>query len=180
MSLVVDDLKSSMMNATANCETASDALIKLGNAINSYLLDNTEILFSWSAVLAVPPFTADPVVECNGGMSAINIVLTPSNVSDKTNSLLKLSTEIIAGVSVGLYNVTASGFSVTAMPLLPTPTLASLLINIVYDKDKDTRDEYFRQISDQIITWVKSFKPISPCSGSHGSYTGNATVINFY
>jgi len=178
MSLSSSDLKTVMLDAKYLCDSASEALTRLGNSIDSYLLSNTEISFTWVGFdyEGYP----DPTTVCDGKINSIDIILTPYMQSNKTNAFIHLSNEIKTGVGKGFYNVTTSGFSTAQQSLQIAPTFTSLSIEINYDKDHNTRDYYFQKLAEQIVDWVKSFKPATPCSGSHGSYTGNATVINFY
>ena len=176
MALVVNDLASVMMEATENQTDAYEALLDLGNAIESYLNANNLMTFSW---LAFDTYSnPDPVTICTGKISGINITLTPSESSNRNTTFTHLSAEIKSGCSTGTYNVTTSGFSTSPNNLTTAPSFTSLSIFLNYSSGDDTRLHYFRDLASQIITWVIGMVPTGTCAGTHGSYTGIATPVS--
>ena len=176
MALVVNDLASVMMIATENQTDAHNALLDLGNAIESYLNANILVTFSWLAFDTY--LNPDPVTTCTGKVSGINITLTPSNSSNRNTTFTHLSAQIKSGCSTGTYNVTTSGFSTSPNNLTTAPSFTSLSIFLNYNSGNDTRLDYFKDLASQIIAWVKGMIPTGKCAGTHGAYIGNATPVS--
>lgn len=176
MALVINDLATDMLNATYNQTNASEALQRLGDAIDIYLNANNLMTFSW---LAFDTYSnKDPITSCTGVISNINITLTPANSSDRHYVYTHLSNEIKSGCSTGTYNVTTGGFTTSPNNLTTAPTFTSLDIFLNYNSGNDTRLAYFRELASQIILWVKGMVPTGTCNGTHGIYIGVATPIS--
>lgn len=174
MALVVTDLKQQMIDDLASItgeDEASSALDILAATITGYINDNAEVAFSWNAILPATPFTVDPVTTASGVLSGITITITPSLATTQAGGLSALSTEIIAGVSLGSYNITDAGFSTTQQLLTSAPTIESLSIAI---DGATTQAAAMEKLAQDIIDYIIGLVPATPVLGSHASYTAPA------
>lgn len=167
MALIPSALANDMKKATLNAPDSHIALMKLSNAISSYIMDNAQVMFAWVGVGPPPAAAPDPAVVATGKISGIVINISPSMATAQAPALLALATQIRLGVSVGIYTVD-SPWSCSPGSMIAIPPL-SLSIS------GTSRDAAFLQFATQICTWIKSFVPPIPCSGAHAAFTGVAT-----
>jgi hypothetical protein len=174
MALIASNLKDSIKNDLQGKGTASDALSALATTVATYIKDNAVVNFGWVAALANPPFTPDPIVVASGGIIALSFTLTPSMATTQTDAMTAIKTQFIAGLSLGTYNITDAGFTTSPGLLSTSPTINTLSFSIS-GTDQDTA---LLQFATGIINWVKAQVPITPCSGTHGTFVGVGTVVS--
>ena len=165
-------LKNELISATNNKGTAQDALSSMGNAIASYLKANAIFNFSWVAVNGSG--SPDPVTTAQGEFISLNISLSPSNADNQSDAIINLESELIIGVSAGMFNITSAGFVTTPVIIDSPPTINNLNIEI----EGNNRENAMLQLATDIIDWIKQLIPTNTVSGTHGAYTGIGTVLN--
>lgn len=172
MSLITNDLKDLIITDLATItvgDGAAGALTTLGTTITSYITANAEVSFSWSGIdpgLGTP----DPTIVASGRLSGISLPLTASNATNQAGGLAQLSAEIIAGVSLGAYNITDSGFSTVPLLLALAPAIGTLTFNI----NATTQEAAMTQLAQSIVTYITNLIPTAPVLGTHGIYTAPA------
>jgi len=172
MALVIEDLAEAMKAGTYLQPSASAAVSGLGQAIATYIKDNAEIEFSWSATNAVG--APDPTTTAMGEIIVLEFVMSPSMATDQASALQALDTQFITGMMAATYNITDSGFSTSPGNMSSSPQISTLQLNIT----GDNRDTAFNKFASDIIDWVTSQVPTIPCGGSHGSYSGSGVVVS--
>ena len=173
MSLIATDLKNLMiadLSIITVTDGASGALNVLATTITDYINTNAEVSFAWNAILPATPFTVDPTTTASGTLTGISIALTPSLATTQVDGLAQLSSEIIAGVKLGSYNITDIGFITVPQLLTSAPTIDNLVISI----DASTQADSMLKLAQDIIGYITGLIPTIPVLGSHGSYTAPA------
>jgi len=164
--LIVDDLKTAMMNATYR-DMTQNAMKNLGDAIAEYLLKNTEFMFSWDGENADG---RDPVIAAKGTFISLSISLSPTGTNNPVISRTILSTEITAGVTSGKFTISDPGFSTTSVNM---GSISPLTLTF----NGATRDALYESFAFKIVSWMQSLIPAATCNGSHGGYTGSGRVL---
>ena len=164
MSLSVNDFKNVMMDSTNGATDGVAALLDLGTAIANYLKDNAIIDFSWNGINPGPPTVIDPVIVTTGEIISLAIVLTQSLATTAEDAMNFMANEITNGLKLGMFNITATGFSCTPVLMSDIPPLA-------LSPGGDSREEAYSNIAEQIIDWITGYSPAGIILGSHGAFT---------
>jgi len=178
MSLSAIILSNEMKSATEGKTNANSALLAMGNAIGTYITQNTQIIFSWSAQIppappAIPSPIPDPVVVANGGLKGFAPILTPSNLSQPKAGLKVMSNQIISAMMATQAMITDPGFATSPIPMASAPAISSLVL----DASGNNRDIAMLQLATQICNWVLSCVTPTPTSGVHnGVYIGTGAM----
>jgi len=167
------ELANNIINSFRNIQSnsANTYLQELANQINTYVLNNTEIRFAWNAIQTFPPVPMpppDPIIQANGRLFNVNIVLTPSMASNRIQALNHLKSEIYQGFSNSYYVITDTGFSVSTGLLTSANNFYSLSIDVHGNNQYDA----ILKLCDDIISWIKSLMPSQICSGTRTTQTG--------
>ena len=199
MALVAADLRDVMIAAltsiTGDGHTAQDALDLLADSIETYIMDNAAIAFSWNGVQAATPFGSENTTP-SGEIQGLSISLSPSMATPEqgqTFALAHLSDEIITGVSAATYNITDSGYATSPLPLSSAPTIDSLVTSItgitVVDPPAEPpaptpQEQAHLQLAQCIIDYITGLAPTAPVLGTHGTFSaptgtgGTVTAIS--
>lgn len=172
MALVIADLAEAMKAGTYLKPSASEAVAGLGNSVATYVKDNAEVEFSWSATN--PVGVPDPATTAMGEIILLEFVMTPSMATNQSSALQALDAQFITGMMAATYNITEGGFSTSPGVMSSSPQISTLQLAIT----GDDRDTAFNKFASDLIAWITSQVPTAPCSGSHGEYTGSGTVIS--
>ena len=171
--LIPTALASDMIDATEGAVDGHIAMMKLGNAISSYIMKNAMIMFGWVGIFTPPPPAPpipDAIIIATGKIQGIMISLTQSGATAQPAALMALATQIRTGVAMGLYMPDAPwSCSPGSMATIP-PLSLSLAGN--------NRQMVFLSLATQICTWIQTFIPTVPCAGTHTvgvPYIGTAT-----
>jgi hypothetical protein len=174
MALVPATLRDNIKSALLDKDNATDTLSTLASTCHDYIKSNTLITFAWTAALPNPPNTPDPVIVATGEIVSLTFTLTPSMATSQPVAMNTLKTQLIAGLTLGTYNITQSGFATTPALMSTSPSLSLLTLNI-NGSDQDTA---LLQLATGIIDWVKAQVPSGPCSGNHAAYVGAGLVTS--
>jgi len=171
MALVPATLRDNIKSALLNKDNATDALSTLASTCHDYIKANAEVSFDWSAVSSTS--VPDPVLTATGKIITLVFTLTPSMVTSQPVAMNTLKTQLIAGLTLGTYNITQTGFVTTPALMSTSPSLSLLTLNIT-GNDPDTA---LLQLATGIIDWVKAQVPTAPCTGARIlTYTGGGMV----
>ena len=175
MSLSASALQSAIQTAfnTSSNLTPESANTLMGNTLSDYIKNNAVITFSWTAALLSPPNTVDPTTTTTWAITLLSFSLSPSGETTPTLAQTAFASQIIASMSLGNYNITASGFSTSpgvfsTSPLISTLDLTTITGTTPYDAQLS--------FATKIIDWVTAQLPTGPCAGSHGTYVGQGLV----
>ena len=168
MSINAQDLADTIKSELNGADNAPDANLSLGTAITNYFKDNTEFTFAWTAALTSPPYTPDPTVTASGKFIILNVICTPSGASEASTAMTLFASQIMAGFIGSIANITDGGFSTSPTPLSSAALISSLVINV----SGGNQDDALLSLATQLVNWVKTLIPTTPCSGSHGAYVG--------
>lgn len=179
MSLSINELKQVMLDSTYNQVVPGQPLIDLGNAISKYIITHALLTFTWVAVNTVPNYDTE-TLQTTGEILTCPINLTPSMAIVPVTGLIWLATEIVNGIRLGLFNITAPGWT-TGPELLsdcPDFTLTIDVINLQNSGGscEDMRESSYNQLATQIVNQIIAYHPITPIQGMHGTYSGATTV----
>ena len=173
MSLSVTDFKNAIKNSVSGATDSSIAMLALGNAIATYILNNIEFTFAWIRTNSVPPYDVENTTP-SGEMITLTVTLTPSRSTDSNTSLSQFANEITLGIKTGTLNITETGY-------ITTPVTWSNISNLNITMNQETTpDTAFLNIANLIINWLinPSNLPSIPCAGTHGTYVGSGTVTS--
>jgi len=146
---------------------ANTLLTEMGKSISDYIKENAVVNFSWvgidpiGPVPATPVPTPDPVITAKGKITLLSFNLTPSMNS---TPIPHMQLELVAGMTLAMYNITDSGFSTIAMPV--GPAAATLVLSF----SGIDRPSTMLSLATSVVNWVKALKPIGIILGSHGKY----------
>ena len=176
--LVANDLKNLLKTEMEGIDNADDACAKLGEVISEYVMNNAELTFSWIAFSSPPASTPDPVIIAEGGVTFLNIVITPSGLSDADLSIDDMCLKITNTTrATGLFNIdnTIENLFVT------TPASMSSVIDLILTPSGlSDPDEALLDFCENIIDWFKTNLYTVPVSGIRaGIYTGTGLITSF-
>ena len=160
-------------NSTNGISSASDALDVLGKELTKYITDNIEIKASWTAFTTSSPPAKDPMTLVDCKLEGLNIVLTPSNSSNSSESFLVLKNQLINAFSVATIIIKDASFSTSPAAVGTSPGLNSLILT---SSGANNQQDAFSNLTSSIITWVKTLIPTTPLAGNHGSFVGQGLV----
>ena len=166
--LLAQDLADTMLIATFDYIIPTSPLVALANAISTYIVDNAEIAFTWEAVNTIPPNDTESIAT-TGEIITCPIVFTPSMAIVPQIGLTYLMLELVAGIKLGTFNITAGGWSTTAQLMSDCPAFT------LYIDGTGDRDSAFLQMATQIVNQIKAYSPGTPIPGTHGTYSGAST-----
>ncbi len=175
MALIKDDLKIKMIDAASGGEDKNEIFDKIGTAVQDYVIENTEILFSWIALGPPPASAPDPMVVAKGGFDMLEIKFDTFKASEfetGDDAFNVIAQDLILSFTTATYNVTDAGFSTAPQVFGSSPNIANLQLA----PEGGNKDAAFGIWADKIITYIKSQVLTVPCAGSHGAFTGTATV----
>jgi hypothetical protein len=133
----------------------------LGDEMKDYFESNTEISYSWAAVLSPPASTPDPVAKFDSKVKFPSFDLTAAR------DLITLAALVQAAILGGIINH-AAGFSVSpGSYLMKSP--------LVFPQTADADSALFTCIFSPTCTWVLTLSNPAPLPGTHGSYSGATT-----
>jgi len=149
-------------NSSYKYDTESPQHLKIiGDTMKDYFEENTEITYSWSAVMPPPASTPDPVTSFKSTVLFPNFDITPAHSLDDMALFIQAA---FAGAIIKH----AVGFTVA-----PGTFLA--LAPPVLGRSTDTETALLTCISSPVCTWVLTLINPAPLAGSHAAYTG-ATI----
>jgi hypothetical protein len=178
MALDSDALKRKLLEATDGKTDATEALSALGDTAASYIQDNAEVSFSWTAVGVGSPPPADTITSANGTISGLAFDLSPVlGITDPAPAgLHALQNAFISGLTKAEYNITDAGFTTKAASMGTSPSLSALTIGTAL-QGIDSRDGAYSEMAKAIVDWVILQKPVGPVAGSRvETYTGSGLV----
>jgi hypothetical protein len=150
--------------------SAGDALFALGDTISNYIMENTQINFSWNGIQPGPTPVPDPKVTTTGKIMGLSFQLTPSLAISQAEAINHLKNELITGLNAAQYNITEAGFTTAPQSMSTSPGINSLNITI----SSNDRDSALGQLANHVVTWIKSQVPTGALIGSHGAFTAPA------
>jgi len=165
--LVPIDLKNRIIAATQGQINAASALSSMGIAIATYILQNAEFLFVWTATN--PKGDPDPKIKGTGKFISVVITLSPSLANTPGVGVNFLANQITTGMRAAVYKLnppwnTASGVCSDIPPLTLSIT-------------GNSRDAAMLMMATQICNWLTAYKPSIPDVGARGAFTGSGKVI---
>lgn len=175
MALNANSLKTEWANNLPDIEEPSIALLTWANVTAQYLIDNTEIIFAWTAFSGPTP---DPVVVTTGGIETLTFSLSLSNAEEYNPAINHFKSELISSLSIGTYNITAPGWTTAPNVFSTSPTISNLDLDLS-SVDQNVDDVHL-EFAQRIIDWVTGQAPVGPCAGSHGAYTGSGIVTSIF
>jgi hypothetical protein len=133
----------------------------MGDEMKKYFEENTEISYTWSALLPPPVSAPDPVVKFDSKVEFPSFDLTPA--IDLITLAVLVQTAILGGVISH-----ASGFSVAPGSfLMKSPLFLPLT--------QDANSAIFSCIVSPTCAWVLDLANPAPLAGAHGPYSGATT-----
>jgi hypothetical protein len=165
MSLIAVNLKNQIISDLAGITNANTALTILGNTLSTYIKTNAVISFSWNGIQ--PPSIVDPVIQTTGRITVLTFILTPSSATTQVAAFTTLKSQLIAGLTVAQYNITAAGFVTTPALMSTSPSLSNLTFNV----SGTTQDDAMLQFATGIINWIQAQAPTQKILGAHGVFT---------
>jgi hypothetical protein len=133
----------------------------IGDTMKDYFEENTEITYSWAAVLPPPTSTPDPVTSFKSKVSFPDFDITPSHNLDD------MALYIHAAFVAAKINH-ASGFSVnTGTFLAPAPP--------VFGRTTEAATAIYTCIIVPLCAWVLTLINPAALAGAHGAFTGATT-----
>lgn len=171
MALVKHDLTMAMINATKSCPDGGvPAMIALGKAVENYLVDNTDAVYSWSG--ADPLSVPDPSTSFNAelSVSGVDFVSVPLNfkiwLADLADFLNKIKINPASGWSLGSLATESGTFT------------AEQLLTLADETDCDgAMYDAFGIIAQGIIDGWESYF-VKSASGTHAAYSGSASLVS--
>lgn len=174
MALVAADMADALKSAVAGMSDASTARQAEADALADYIMSNAEIQFAWNGINPGPPPVPDPVTAAMGAISNLMFTFTPVPSPDPEASRSAMKTQIIAGMSAALYNITDAGFSTTPLSFASAPEISTLDLSGITTSETDpvaAGDDVRTKLCQRIVSWVQSLHPPAPVLGSHGAFT---------
>lgn len=164
MAMVAEDLRDSIKAKMLDVEpsTAVEAQLAFGTALKEYLEENCEITYGW--VATNPSGTPDPVLTFTTSPTWVTFNLVPS--TDFSSWIIMLGTTI----QTSIFEI-PSGFILTPLTFGIVPIVA-------IPSGKDNFDEAMLDSCTKIINGVKLMLNLIPSTGTHGVYTGSATMTS--
>lgn len=171
MALDKDELTTAMINATVSCPDGGEAaMIALGRAVENYLVDNTEAVYSWFAAdpLAVP----DPVTSFKAelSVSGVDFVSVLPNfkawIADLADFLNKIKINPAAGWSLGSLATESGNFTAEQLLTLADET----------DCDGAMYDAFGIIAAGILDGWESYF--VKSAAGSHAAFSGSASLVS--
>jgi hypothetical protein len=133
----------------------------LGDEMKKYFEANTEISYTWSALLPPPASTPDPVVKFDSKVKFPSFDLTPAVDLITLAALVQIS--ILGGVISH-----AAGFTVA-------PGSYQMKSPLVFPMTQEANSAIFSCIVSPTCAWVLTLANPAPLAGTHGPYSGNTT-----
>jgi hypothetical protein len=174
MALVKEDLAKEMMSAMAGCGEREAALNKLAHAIQEYVKGNAQFMFAWAA--ANPAGVADPVLMARGGFLGLTVAFNLFKAAaplDAQTAFALMGQDLVKSFSMATYNITDQGFGTSPGVLSSSPSIAALKLT---SSGEDKREGAFNHMAAEIVDWLTTQVPATPCTGTHGAFTGAGSV----
>lgn len=180
MALSVDALASVLKNAVYNLELSENAMDKMGEALASYIKENTELKFSWSNAFNSQG-VEDSLKVADGEITtldAFDLRFDNDSYDTQSSALQKFAQNLQSSLAKGKFNITQSGFSTSEASIASDATTPTIQIQIGdIDDSSDIQEQAFKQLSNCIINWIKSLSLSATCSGSHSDYVGGIGTV---
>jgi hypothetical protein len=151
---------------------AGDYLRAWGNAFLSYVTDNTEITYVWTATTvqpgSPPVVYPDPVIEIKAKLTGTGLLVP----SDTREQFLSLLTSLVLSLDTVSADVSFS------VPLVLNPLGVITADFQAKPGDKPTYDETMTHFCEQVIESFKTFINPATISGTHTAlgWNGPSTV----
>jgi hypothetical protein len=133
----------------------------LGDEMKKYFEANTDISYTWSALLPPPVNTLDPVLKFDSKVKLPAFDLTPAI------DLVTLAVLVQDSILGGVINH-ATGFTVVPGTFLMKSPL-------VFPLTRDADSAIFSCIVSPTCAWVLTLANPAPLAGTHGPYSGATT-----
>ena len=163
MSVDLTDFANAITASLQDISDYTQTMSALASAIETYITNNLQIRFAWVAQYMG---TLDPVTIAYGGISNLNVSLTLSNLTDKTNALAHIANEIKVSFQSVTYTITDADFVVTNGTFSDIPTLT---ISIATTTNRDTA---MLNLADSILNWLTNYVPAQVVTGTHFVFVG--------
>lgn len=170
--LVAEDLKDLLISNLDGITDATLALSTVSSTISTYIKDNAEISFSW--VASNPSGDPDPTITAQGEIVSLDIEITPSLADNQASAFVILTTQVTTTTALGIYNITDTGFVTSSGSLSSSPSIGAFTL-VVSGTDQEAAMLQFAQA---FVDYIILQLPTSPCSGTHGTYTGIGTITS--
>ncbi len=160
MAMIASDMKDSIKAEMDSVESGSEPSVyasAFDSAVSTYIEDNCEINYSWTATDAVP--TPDPTVSFTASLSFPSFTI--GNAPSIEAWSLLLQTAIMTAIIVP----DDSAFLLPPMIFLLTSPL------IIPQSMLTDPDEAMEFACDKIVTWIKLLINPVPVPGTHLTYT---------
>ena len=176
--LIASDLRDLLKDNMVGVTTSEEACMRMGNTISEYVMDNAELVFSWVAVGPPPSSVPDPVIVAQGKVTFLNVMITPSGLTNPTLANQDLALQISTTTkSTGLFNInnTPENLFVT------TPGSMSSMIDLILTPSGiSDPDLAILDLCTKILNWFKTNTYTIPVTGTRaGVYTGTGLIISF-
>ncbi len=148
-----------------------NAFKALGEAIENYLCNNTDAVYSWSGKMTSKPYTPDPVTSFNASLSPSGNTFNCSPksyegfISDLANFLKGIKIDGASGFSFSLASGVGSFTSQQIKKLDDESDIDKALISA------------YSEIAQSIIDGWQSYF-LASASGVHSAYAGSASLVS--
>lgn len=182
MSVNTTDMATAVKNSVAGKETV--CFTDFIESVGTYLTSNLDVNFAWVATNPAGG-APDPVTTATGSVTATTPLALVSTVLENCSSSQEVwdhvASQLQLWFSTCTYTITDAGFAVTPAVIgaIGSPSLTPFGRGL---NEGETMTAYiqaaFAHVMGDIISWVTSYVPVTPCSGTHGVYVGVATVTS--